>query len=278
MGKKKDSVALFEVITRNKERQSKKDLGVPGWMGKAGQAPQEQQAPRQEAPPEESQQQQAPAPPPQQRAEQVPPETEPETRAARAQPAKRLSAPSVSTEGGRLKLSLDYISCTAIAVGFIVLLAVAFWLGRTTSPQAPAQQAGMDAPYNPAVTGGRDGDGEAGGAQSPAAAPKRQKGKYYLVIQSMMGDSPRLKKEAYKIVNYCRKNGEPASVARYGDQLVVWSLTPFESPSGTEAKQHARAIEEMGKRYPGDYDFRQRRDGKFDPWFVKYKGSSRSGN
>ncbi len=252
MGKKKDAAALFEVITRNKERRTSTGLGVPGWMGKTDRdKQQQQQSPpvgEDEAPPSVPTRTQMPA-------------------------ASRLSAPAVSTEGGRLRLSLDYISCTAIAVGFIVLLVVAFWIGRTTAPEGPAEQAGMKAPYNPGVAvSGK----EKKTTKTPPGA-ERIKGKYYLVIQGMMGDNDELEKEAHKIVKYCRRNGEPASVVRYTDprtgkkQLLVWSKTPFDSPNSTTAQQHAKTIEEMGKRYDGDYDFRQRRNGEFDPWFIKYR-------
>jgi len=115
-------VALFEVISKNKERRSDPRLNVPAWMGGETEPPGEF-APTQAEPP---------------------PSAEPRPTAARAPGGLR---PAVTTSAGQLTLSLNYTTC---CVAFLVLLALlfgAFLLGQSLAPkEAPAS------PETPAPT------------------------------------------------------------------------------------------------------------------------------
>ena len=46
--------------------------------------------------------------------------------------------PTLSTAGGRLRLSLNYASCTVALVGLVLLLIVVFVLGRASVRSATA--------------------------------------------------------------------------------------------------------------------------------------------
>jgi len=246
--KKKDSVALFEVISKSREKRSRGEMGVPGWMGdseKDASQPTEAAASRDATP-------------------------------------KAPRKPAIVKTGGQLQVTLNYISCLAVALGLVVLLAGAFWLGRSTAPQAgkPAR-AGMQAPYRPGLIG--QGGSKAGAKQPEMKLPPRQVGKYYLVIESTQGAQDWHLEQARKIQRFCYfEASEPSEVRKYPatqhtkEQYVVWSLTPFDSPRSTEATQHAEMIERLGARYfgkHGDFKFQQRKskNAPLDPWYLKAK-------
>ena len=251
MTKKKNSVALFEVI--QKKRRGEETTGVPKWM--AGQP-----GPAVEPSPPEPRVRTAPMPAP-----VVGPE------------------PILAIVGERLRLSLDTVSCAVAAGGVVVLLAVAFalgfWAGGSGSGEGakPGGTLRDRTQFGRHVIAGRTTK-PSGAASKPAgAAARRASGKWYLVIQGLMGTSQGDLEEAARIVAFCSAKGQPATVARYtsprsGKQMyIAWSLTPQDSATGEQARKQALAVEAIGKEYFAQhktYDFRQRKKGgKFDPWF-----------
>ena len=231
--KKKNSVALFEVISKSKAENVEPDMSVPGWM--------------------------------------KPPSGKPKT-PTKAQVAKRAKfstgEPVFSTDGGRLTLSLNYVSCIVVAFGLIVVASLVFWLGRATAQDGGQPvQAGMQAEPGDEMTGG----------QPAYQAGPRQEGKHYMVIQMLKDASQASDEEAHTIAAWCTEHGEPATVARYDRQgqwkIVVWSLRPFDKADKKSIDNHALYVEELGKRYfrkRQTYDFRQRRDGNLDPLMLPY--------
>ena len=100
MGKKKDSVALFEVISKSRERKHQAGLDVPQWMeGQAGTG----DAPAKADPPA--------AP----RAPEAPP----------VEPSSRRELVS-SFLDKRVSLSLNYVSCGVVLLSFVLLLIAVF--------------------------------------------------------------------------------------------------------------------------------------------------------
>ncbi len=242
MAKKKSSMALFEAMSRSREKDADQSLGVPGWMGKNRQAAQRP-------------------------AESAPPAKQKETGRAKGKSAS--SAAPVSRAGGRLNLSLTHGTCVAIGVAAIVLLGLAFWAGRASvagSDGGGATRAG--------VTDGGDAGRADGDGSGAATTPRRQSGKYYLVIETLQGDSPEDRAEAQRIVEFLADRGEPAEVRTLNDRYVVWSLTPLDSPTSDAAMTHARTVEKMGQEYfrkHRTYRFQQRRrpDAELDPWYIQ---------
>ncbi|HUS92666.1 MAG TPA: hypothetical protein VM695_12490 [Phycisphaerae bacterium] len=242
MAKKKNSVALFEVI--QKARRTQANMDVPKWMdGDEAAAAQARLGPPVEARPAGS----------------------PE--------------PIVSIAGDRLRLSLSYASCAIVAVGALVLLLGAFGLGwwggssrrgeATTRPAGPLKDR---TPFGRHVLGKKDGlpGGGApvsrpGGAAATAGA--RTSGKWYLVIQLVKDLTARDRQDADDIVAWLATRGEKATVAEYGEaqagrrRYAVWSMRPFENSTGPENLEFARTIEELGQLYlrsGGRYNFQQR--------------------
>jgi len=261
VAKKKDAVALFEVISKTRQKRSEAGLGVPRWM--SSQADDSAQQPS--APPAASQAVSAPS---------AAPAREP----ARPRQAPR-TAPMIAPEGNRLKFSLSYYVCVGVLAGAVVLLALAFWLGYIAgSPDAGngAQQAklGGQIPVPPGSTGGN------GGGPTQGTPTGRIAGKYYLIIQRLKGDTEADKAEADRIVSFCAEHGEPASVwempigSHGGKRYFVWSLRPFDAPDDPKGLEHAGRVEEWGREYfarHSTYEFLQRtgRDAPFDPTFRR---------
>jgi hypothetical protein len=234
VGKKKDSVALFEVISKSRQKRSEAGLNVPGWMGRG-----------------------VPGGEPPERAEG----------AGEVEMPGPLPEPVVSTAGGRLRLSLNYVTALVAVVGMVLLLVLAFWVGRWSVHASAANATGPDA-----QTAGLTGE------QTPTppgpATPGRVPGKHYLVIQGLQGMTQQKRDDAETIVKWLKKEGIAADIGRYrGDpeQYIVWSLNKFDSPSSAEAEGFVDTIEELGRRYKnggGRYDFKQRPG---DPWFIRHQ-------
>lgn len=267
MGKKKDSMALFEVISKSRQRRTAADLNVPRWMagGEGAQDADEAQA------------------------EPKTPGAAPTVGRSEPAPRERPSGvetryASVTAEPGRLHLSVTYVTAGFVAAALVILLLGAFWLGRATGgSDGAAVQAGTGAPpLRPEAAEGVAGStnaprpsaagAPAAGTEAPAA--QRTPGKFYLVIQNLLGSGPEQERAAFEIQDFCRAHGEPATVNLYKGKVIVWSLTPFDSPNSTAALAYGRKIEKLGQQYQqqgGRYDFRQRRDGQFDPLFLLYR-------
>jgi hypothetical protein len=269
VAKRKDSIALFEVITK---RRSDANLSVPPWMGVKGTAGAEEPA----------------AAPPAQAAAQP----------AAPGAASRAWSSLASGAGGQLTLKLSYthllLAAAVLALVVIVSVWAAYRLGLASSPAKPPQ---ANAPLTTKVPLGQYVVGENAGvaksksgspapaaaAGTPAPMATRVPGKYYLVIQSIPGGGKAQMDEAGQIAAWCTANGEPATAAVYSQPKaskqwsIVWSLRPFGSPLGADAQEYGKKIETLGRTYKAKYkkyDFRQQNGGKFDPWFVKYTSPS----
>lgn len=252
--KRKDAVALFEAISRTKPKLPEANMNVPGWMARQQQAPE---------PPK------VPVPVASGRSL-----SELQQRASQLAGLPRTREPIFSTAGGRMRVSLNYVSGGVAAGGFVLLLLVAFLLGRSSaSPGKSVEQPPPGAPpLNPAVVRGIEQ------GPSTGSPPARVKGKHYLIIQSMMGNTDRHKADAQKIVEFLHRNGEEAETRpTTSGSWVVLSFRPYDSPQSPEAIQFAQKIEELGKKYTsraegGQYDFRQRdrATGKLEPFYIKY--------
>ena len=221
MAKKKNSITLFEAISQSKEAQEQLDMNVPGWMG--GKPTEEKVRQSEQASPEPS------------------------------------VEPRVSTSGGKLTLSLDYVSSTLIAVGLLLLLAIAFAFGRATAGKQESPAGSIITP-GATVAIGQD-------------QPVRVAGMQYLVIQGMQGSDQQHYDEAAKIVAHLGEHGVAAEIRSFGDpmQYVVWALEGgVDSPKDTQAIEYIEMIEELGSRYMakgGKYNFKQQQDG----WWFKHQ-------
>lgn len=281
MTRKKDSVALFEVIAKDKDKYPKAGVSVPGWMGGAPQGPVAPSGPAASEP-------SAPT------VAQAPPAA---MAAAPEAPPAASDEPMLSIVAGRLRLSLNYTVALVAAFGLIVVLFGAVALGRWT---ARGGKAAGDSGGNLAgiVDSGKANDGaeqapakKAEGRQKPLEArgpgktegppvvpAARISGKYYLVIQMLPGGTTtELHKEAWKIRDFCVANGKPADVQEVSKNYMVWSLTPFDTPSPKDPKvqQYAQEIEDLGKKYvaqKGRYNLMQRRSvgAPLDPLMLLY--------
>jgi len=241
VAKRKNPTALFEAISRTREKEVQSGLNVPTWMGE-GEADSRQ------------------------------PKTQPDASSS----ARVGGGAAVSKTAGKLELSLNYVSCIAIGVVAVLLLAGAFWAGRATAGRGSSAGTG-EAP----ATGDGPAVDTAAIDQMPPSLPTRVAGKYYLVIQQLKDDSVASKVEAQRIADFCGLNNEKAEVRKFQDARgrrfwAVWSLTPLDSDRSSEAEDHAKAVEAMGKRYFAKYqtyNFQQRAtpDGELQAYYVRHQ-------
>lgn len=270
--KRKDAVALFEAISKTRPKLAEGSMTVPSWMTRTPQAPELPASSTSPAPA-------APAPAPQVTVAPVPPPSRlGEVQERAAQFAGRLrpgwgAEPTFSTYGGRVRVSLNYLSAGVAAAGLVVVLLATFLIGRVTAPrQVAATETPQGVPVKPDVLN-TAGQGQQTG--TPPAPSELVKGKFYLVVQDLRGNTEAMKDEALKIADFCKGNGKPAKVIIYGNRTyMVWSTVPFNSQNDAAAKAHAQEIEELGKKYRaqgGKYDFMQRksRTGPLDPMVIK---------
>jgi len=271
VAKKKDSVALFEVISKSRDKKSDSEIAVPGWAKPAAQGDQPAEAAEATEAVEAVETAEATEPVEPVEAAETPEPTEPteqegyvaevqtpapvtlqttSTRTPRPAAASTGLAgrPMLDTADGRLTVSLNYVSSMVAAVGLLLLMSIAFVLGRMTAP-APSP---------------------------PVEAAKWQVGQYYLVIETLEGITPKARAEADRIVKFCKANNEPCEVQQLDSNLIVWSMTPFDSPKDELAKAHALKIQnELGSKYQQKYGtkyrFSQQKNGVFNPVFFPYK-------
>ena len=248
MVRKKDSVALFEVISKSRGKHQESGMSVPRWITGS-------EEPEEPASPEERLR------------------VEPDRPAPTMREPSGPAEPMFATSGRRLKVSLNYLSCTIVVLGLVLALAGAFALGRATAPASPVEKPGKT------TAGTRQVKGPVRGTRPPVTRnPRRVLGKYYLVIESLKGKGLKDRAEAERIAEFCKQNGEPADVQSMGTKYIVWSLTGFDSPRSEAAIRHARFIQDnLGKEYfkPSEnriYKFLQMKDGKFDPYYLPYRG------
>jgi len=254
VGKRKNSIALYEVITKNRKPGAEPKLTVPSWAGHdatAATSPAEGSA-HEDQPPVAGSEEAAASPP-----------------SIFDAPIPR--EPVLVHEGNRMRLTLSHLNWALLGLGLVVLLAVAFLVGRSsvTVQQNVAALPGAPGPV-PQGAIAQSGTGGDQGQAPPAVASRRIAGKYYLVIQGGLKD----KEEGDRIAQFCYENGEPSTVSRYSqsNQYFVLSMAPQDAPDSAAAVRHAQKIEELGKKYfqkHRTYDFRQRnRENKFQPTFL----------
>jgi hypothetical protein len=163
--------------------------------------------------------------------------------------------PPLTTAGAR-KLTVSAPVVVAAIVGAAALVAGAFAIGRlgTAAPrQEQAQQQLSPAAWQPPP------------AETPASAPARVKGKYYLIVQRLQDDTPADAAEGERIVKFLAQRGEQAELVKGGKTkqfYAVWSMRAFDDPSTQAARDFASHVEKLGaeyiKLYPGTYKFQQR--------------------
>ena len=278
MVKKKNAPALFELIHKGKVKPGEQ-LSVPDWMS-GGRKPLRVppvQAPRAEAAPVSE------GPPASPRPGGVP--------GARVKPPRlaRLREKLLAAEGKRLRVTISPTQAVLAGVAAVLVIAAVFVLGlvakhSSRGAQAP-QQAGRQPPAQGrplhANVGAERRETLAAKTPEPPAPPVNPgprggepvlaKGKYYLVVQGLMGMTDEQRADAEAIAQFLNARGEPVAVMVFKGpprQYVVVSLRGFDMPDSSEAKGYLQAIEEQGRLYHnqgGRYDFRQGEKG----WFVK---------
>ncbi len=316
MSKKKDSPALYELISKGKAKGGV-PMTIPAWMAggqKPAAPPPAEPSPLAPPRPPVSPPPEAAAPPPPAPARPVVRPVEKVEKVEKVERVERVEKPVapprppkpvkplipkpaeklVATEGNRLKLSITTTHAVAAGVVLLILIAGMFVLGRVakfsskSSPASPASKspaasvapAAHERSPRPAAPERREApkpppklaERKEEPAKPPADNPvKLEKGKYYLVVQGLMGMDNHHRVEAEAIANFLNSNGEPVVVMTYKgtpQQYIVLSQRGFDSPDSPEAKKYMQAIEEQGKLYRsqgGKYDFNQGPSG----WFVK---------
>ncbi len=257
MKKNKDAPAMLELIQRAGGNPADQ-LTVPAWMG-GGKRPLQ-------------------APPVQ------PPPAEPPPPAAPPRPPRpgRASEKLLTAEGKRLRVSITPGQAIAVGVVAVLVVVAVFVLGLTArglssspKPQGSGGQPPADTSLRATVSPERRELPVARTPVPPAPPPGSEpilvKGKYYLVVQGLMGMTEEHRADAEAIAAFLNGRGEPVGVMVLRGpprQYIVVSLRGFGLPDSPEAKRYMRAIEEQGKLYRsqgGRYDFRQGESG----WFVQ---------
>lgn len=251
MVRKKNSVALFEVISKTKDNRGRDEFRIPDWAGRQVQSADAAGGESQDAPP-----------------------PLPDYQHAGGDFASSLE----DTAPRRLTVTLNYVSCAAAVVGLMVLVGGAFWLGRVTGPAGPVRAAGVGLGGDKKATTSDDK-----GKTPKATVPKRVPGKYYLVIQQLPGKSTQDLVDARGIAKFCNANNTPAKVWQTKNYYYVWAFQAFDSYPATltpEALTYAQGIEKLGREYSRyaarsggklkRHDFRQRKGGKLEPHFKLY--------
>ena len=230
-------------------------IHVPEWMSKK---PPEQEAAGGIEPGQEVQ------------AEQALPE--PPFKAAPAKPrSTEILRPLLAIRDGRVAVSLDYVWCGVLGLALVTLVLAVFLLGwKLGAGSAPGP--GVPVPEKRDVLGEKD----AARPKPRPPAPERVVGKYYMLIQGVEGMTEQHKAEAERIVEFCQEAGLQVDIGQMldPDQYVVWSLTGFDSPDSQEAKEYARRVRELGKKYKakyGTYELRQAYPSGDWPWFHQYR-------
>ena len=244
MNKRRDALSLFEVIARSRDRSSDAPVAV--------------------------------LTPPSARVEKprvpVPSQAKPLHASPAGQPAPAASHAALSP--WRMKLSLGGGGCVAVFFGVLVLMMGAYMLGRVSIAGGVSAQQELPATAQESPAEQPKEEQAAPSAAKDALPAALTAGKYHLVIQTILGGNPAAK--AQEIALFCGENDLPAVVRRLDkdNKYVVVSARPFEKidQSDPAVIQHARQIEEVGKKYNklhGDYDFRQHNSsGAITPFFV----------
>ena len=248
MPKKKNSVALFEVMQKTGEKRRGIGLGAPVSAGRQPAAVIREPDPLQS----------------------VLPRPTGIANGRFGAPRK----PVIYREAGRMNFSLSWVTGSAAALGLLVVLGLVFLLGRWTAPTgSQAARAGLP--------GALESAGEPGKSRW-GSDPEWKKDKYYLVIQRMVGGADAnnyvtdkaLHKEALEVADWCTRRGYPAGVAAWNKEIIVWSKTGFNAYRDAEAQTYAREVHDLGHdeylKISRRWNFSQKRhDGVFDPTFLR---------
>ena len=260
MAKRKDAIALFEVMrTGSKKAESAAEavdrMNDPARAQVAPQAPAQQAAPPVDVPPA---------------ATPVPPAAAPVRvpRVGGARPMRHwLSSgePIYRADGEGFAIRLSQAGWVVAAAVLVIVLACAFAGGRW-SVRPPQQQGQADSGTELVSPAGAPDLGPMP-LPPPLSADKAEN--WYLVIQDMQGKDPKLEKDAKALVEFLKSAGYPAKAYQFkGGSMhyFVRSEKGFASQSDPQALKYAEEIEALPKKYtiPGGYNFAQ--DGK--PWFI----------
>jgi len=271
--KRKDAIALFELIGKDKIRTPGESPSPEPAAATAVVAPRPAPAaprpsmpvaapagPRPLAP--------APAPAAARPAPQGPPSLV--SAATRLSAALAGGRPAIAAMGKQLRFTLNVGWAVGIGASLVVLLVLAFVLGRASAgSKAPAAAGPQD---DLAVALNASAEQPVQTADQAPATPtaRRVSGRYYLIIQTTLGANA--EQDAQAIAGWLNGKGEPASVVRNkAGQYFVMSQTGFGSDSSPQAQEYAKSIEVLGKQYRdegGQYNLSQSPGGRFKPWFY----------
>jgi hypothetical protein len=223
--KKKDSKALYEVISQRKQT-----LGVPGWFGKPSEQGEQPDAAGESSRPEAQDVSPAVAPLPERRTKST------------------LEEPVVSYTGGRLRISLNQVSMVVLSMGLVLLLTVSFLVGRHSGRLAASGEVRAEV--------GRASGTEAlkltpvtltPQAEQPAPVSEgRKKGLYYLVIQAGISTES----QARDIQQFLRSKGIQAGIDRGPtNKWMVIDDKSFEKKDDPQIADRKNKIEQLGKEY-----------------------------
>lgn len=269
--KKKSGKALFEVITTYRQKHPGTGPLMPEWMRRREQ-PAGAVMPELTPVPLEPQSATPPT-----AVKQPPPLIRPvrPVRQDRPEPTLQpLGEPMVNTTGGRLTLSLNYVTSVVAALGLVLLLVAAFLLGRMTAGDRAAKPTAT-APAKPTTPGtpGRTNT-QVTERTNPAAglsAADLPADKYYFLIQAMNADIPEAtqREEIDRIVRHCNRatGGKAVPAARVlyvtTEGARMWlaiATQPFDGPEADDkVKDLQKKVEVLGKdpNNPTNYSFKR---------------------
>lgn len=214
-----------------------------------------------------------------------------------SQPARTTNLPEkgekkiISISNGRVNISLNQVSATVAALVVILMIVVAFFLGKRVGTNSsvrviPSKDTIKDVPYRPDVSKispkrpgvlpvphSSNNATKAKSANLPIST-KRQKGLYYLVIQGGITS----KAEAEDIRRFLYSKGINTTIERMSiNKYKVKDLRGFENLRSPETRaelaRYVAQIERLGKEYQrqgGRYRFRQSKTAPL-PWMEKEK-------
>lgn len=279
MAKRKDAAALFDVFSHGKNaakgaKGNAKALRIPGWA-QPTKTPTASQTPASplKQPPGLEPTANVPAQP-------AMPETFEPVMDGQALPASAddlqagvTQAPLASIEQGRLRLNLNYISCSVLALGLLLVVLGAYKLGQLSGRRQVAPASG------PAQMGGLVGQSSEAG-QAPvkdsfdheklqALAAQRVAGHKYLYVEQNVPS----RDDAVAIQRYLWENGREAIVEEgsRGAYLVVY-MRNFTGMDNSEVARDAEMIERLAaeenwKSQTGNkYTFKQTRPPQLYPY------------
>ncbi len=239
MAKKKNSIALFEAISKSREKNPNLGVSAPGWMGKAPQ-PQEPGQPSADGPPPLS-------------------------------GAASYGGPTVSLSGGGLVLILAVVVAVA-AVAFYVGRTTAPY--RTVEKAAPGfHRTAANAAEGPASTDNLDLPARVPGKQYLVI--QRLAGMTAKDYRDANDIADWLVKQKGEV---CEAKVIPLKNDKFLAVWSLKAFDSYLSPEAQKYAEHIEALgkefktTETYRKSTGKYTFSQHRQGKLDPYFVVYKG------